>query len=204
MIEHLCSGATRCKSAECYHAKPHEAKDCNSQAPCGCWPNDPNFKPRVICKPVSELKPREIITIGIDPDMIASGLAVVSGKQITKLHSVRLPNLVATIQAIGSPDEVIIKLENPEANKGLFASHAAKNKAVSIKVAMSVGKVQSTAHHIQEMLIAAGYPVKLVTPLKGPLKRQAKDDAEYFNRITGWTGRSNQDQRDAALIALWG
>ena len=148
-----------------------------------------------------------MITIGIDPDMIASGLAVVSGKQITKLHSVRLPNLVATIQAIGSPGEVVIKLENPEANKAVFsrAITGAKNqRAVKDAIAMKVGKVMATAHHIHEMLVAAGYPVKLVAPLKGPLKRQAKDDAEYFNKVTGWSGRSNQDQRDAALIALWG
>ena len=145
-----------------------------------------------------------MITIGIDPDMIASGFAVVNGKQITNLHSVKLPNLIAAVQAIGSPGDVVIKLENPEANKGLFACRVNKNKAVSIAIATDVGKVMATAHHIKEMLIAAGYPVKLVTPLKGPLKRQAKDDAKYFNKITGWTGRSNQDQRDAALIALWG
>lgn len=145
-----------------------------------------------------------MIIIGIDPDMVASGLAVVEAKGILKLQSVKLPDLVPTIQAIGRPGEVTIKLENPEANKGLFASRSNKNKAVSVAIAMSVGKVQATAHHIQELLIAAGYTVKMVTPLKGPLKRQAKDSAEYFNKVTGWTGRSNQDQRDAALIALWG
>ncbi|MBV2128178.1 hypothetical protein [Arsukibacterium indicum] len=145
-----------------------------------------------------------MITIGIDPDMIASGLAVVEAKGILKLQSVKLPDLISTIQAVGKPGEVVIKLENPEANKGLFASRANKNKGVSIAIAMSVGKCQATAHHVQELLIAAGYTVKMVTPLKGPLKRQAKDDAAYFNKVTGWTGRSNQDQRDAALIALWG
>lgn len=145
-----------------------------------------------------------MITIGIDPDMIASGVAVVAGKSIQKLQSVKLPNLIATVQAVGAPGEVVVKLENPEANKGLFASRANKNKAVSISIAMSVGKVQATTHHIREMLESAGYQVKMVTPLKGPLKKQAKTDAAYFNKVTGWTGRSNQDQRDAALIALWG
>lgn len=148
-----------------------------------------------------------MITIGIDPDMIASGFAVVNGKQITNLHSVKLPNLIAAVQAIGAPGEVVIKLENPEANKVVFsrAITGAKNqRAVKDVIAMKVGKVMATAHHIKELLESCGYAVKMVTPLKGQLKRQAKDDAEYFNKITGWTGRSNQDQRDAALIALWG
>lgn len=145
-----------------------------------------------------------MITIGIDPDMIASGFAVVVGKEVTKLRSVKLPDLVDHVQQFGTPEQLIIKLENPEANKGLFACRANKNKAVSVAIAMSVGKVQATTHHIRELLESHGYTVKMVTPLKGPLKRQAKDSAEYFNKVTGWTGRSNQDQRDAALIALWG
>ena len=49
-----------------------------------------------------------------------------------------------------------------------------------------------------------GADVQLVKPLQGPAKRQAKADAEYFNRITGWAGRSNSDTRDAALLALYG
>lgn len=145
-----------------------------------------------------------MITIGIDPDLIASGIAVVDGKELKHLLSIKLPDLINTIKAIGSPTEVCIKLENPEANKGLFASRQNKNKAVSIAIAMSVGKVQATTHHIKELLESAGYAVKLITPLRGEVKRQAKADANYFNKLTGWIGRSNQDQRDAALIALFG
>jgi len=145
-----------------------------------------------------------MITIGIDPDMVASGIAVVNGKEVQHLLSIKLPDLISAIKAIGSPAEVCIKLENPEANKGLFASRQNKNKAVSIAIAMSVGKVQATTHHIKELLESEGYAVKLIAPLKGEVKRQAKADAKYFNKLTGWSGRSNQDQRDAALIALFG
>jgi len=148
-----------------------------------------------------------MITIGIDPDMIASGVAVATGKTIKQLLKVKLPKLIATIQAIGAPGEVVIKLENPEANKTVFTRDiaGAKNqRAVKDAIAMKVGKVMATTYHVKELLEDAGYQVKMITPLKGPLKRQAKDNAEYFNKVTGWTGRSNQDQRDAALIALWG
>ena len=148
-----------------------------------------------------------MITIGIDPDMIASGVAVTTGKTISRLQSVKLPNLIATIQAIGSPGEVVIKLENPEANGSVFGrdlNGAVNKRAVRDAIAMRVGKVMATTHHVHEMLVAAGYEVRLIKPLSGPIKRQAKTDAAYFNKVTGWTGRSNQDQRDAALIALWG
>ena len=142
--------------------------------------------------------------IGIDPDMRASGVAVVVGKDIQKLNNVRLPELVKFISEIGQPHQVTIKLENPEANKGLFACRANKNKAVSIAIATDVGKVMASTYHIKELLEAAGYSVKLITPLKGELKQKAKTDAAYFNKLTGWQKKSNADQRDAALIALWG
>jgi hypothetical protein len=145
-----------------------------------------------------------MITIGIDPDMIASGIAVVNGKKVLHLLSIKLPDLIRTIKAIGAPAEVCIKLEDPEANKGLFASRKNENKAVSVAIAMSVGKVQATTHHIKELLESEGYAVKMVRPLKGEVKRRAKADDKYFNNLTGWTGRSNQDKRDAALIALFG
>ena len=151
-----------------------------------------------------------MIIIGIDPDMIASGVAVAQsddrGKRLLHLQSIKLPKLLAFIK-IYAADSVEIKLENPAANKSVFTRNiaGAKNqRAVKDAIAMKVGKVMATTHHIRELLESAGYTVKMVTPLKGPLKRQAKDDANYFNKVTGWTGRSNQDQRDAALIALWG
>jgi hypothetical protein len=29
-------------------------------------------------------------------------------------------------------------------------------------------------------------------------------DAKFFNQLTGWTGSSNEDKRDAGLLALYG
>lgn len=145
-----------------------------------------------------------MVIIGIDPDMIASGFAVVVDGKIKALLNVPLPDVLHWVGGIAEPGKVVIKLEDVEANKGLFASRQNKNKAVSIKIAMSVGKVQATTHHIREILESAGYTVKMVKPLTGAVKKQAKADYKYFNKVTGWAGRSNADQRDAAMIALWG
>lgn len=147
------------------------------------------------------------IVIGIDPDMIASGFAVAEGKTLVSLRSVKLPDLVDHIKQFGGPDNVVVKLENPGANKTIFTrdvSGARNQRAVKDAIAIRVGKVMATTHHIKEILEAAGFEVKMVKPLTGKVKSQAKDDAEYFNRLTGWTERSNQDKRDAALIALYG
>jgi hypothetical protein len=42
-----------------------------------------------------------------------------------------------------------------------------------------------------------GLAVVLVKPTRTKLK------AEDFNRITGWQGRTNQEQRDAGML-IWG
>lgn len=58
MKTHQCSQSLICKSQKCRHAKPHEPSGCDLPACCGCWPNDPHYKPRVVCKPFDQVKPR--------------------------------------------------------------------------------------------------------------------------------------------------
>jgi len=144
-----------------------------------------------------------MITVGIDPDLKASGVAVVIGGKLVSINNIRFPDLIEFLTGVGDKADMLVKLENPEANKGLFAAHSNKNKAVSIRVATNVGQVMAVARLLHEMLVHHGYAVKLVSPLKGAAKK-CKDDAEYFKKITGWQGRSNADQRDAAMIAIYG
>ncbi len=72
-----------------------------------------------------------------------------------------------------------------------------------MSIAEDLGKVKATARLIKEVLEDKGIKVTLVKPLRGPIKK-AEDSSVYFNKITGWTGRSNADTRDAALIAMFG
>lgn len=58
MTTHQCSLSLECKSKTCTHAVPHLPKDCDCYAPCGNWPNKPDWKPSVCCKLVADVKPR--------------------------------------------------------------------------------------------------------------------------------------------------
>jgi hypothetical protein len=52
----------------------------------------------------------------------------------------------------------------------------------------------------------AHFAVENVSINKPRFMRAAKDakkDAKLFNRLTGWTGRSSADKRDAAMLALY-
>lgn len=143
------------------------------------------------------------LTIGIDPDFVKNGVAVVQGEKILSLESLCFVELIEYIKTTCAKDAVI-KLENPSAIKPLFGAKAKNKRSIREKICQDVGKCKATGSLIQQVLESQGYKVKLVKPLKGPVKRQAKNDAVYFNKLTGWKGRSNEDKRDAALVALYG
>ena len=145
-----------------------------------------------------------MLTIGIDPDFVKSGIAVIQGKTILHLESLSFVDLFEYIAAAGPKESITIKVENPEAIKPLFGEKVKNKRSVRVKICQDVGACKATARLICEVLESQGYRVTKVRPLKGQHKRQAKKDGNYFNKITGWQGRTNEDKRDAAMIALWG
>lgn len=141
--------------------------------------------------------------IGIDPDMTASGVALVHGSNIIELHSMTLPVLIEYVVDAHQTKGAVVLLEDVSAAKTTF-KRSGTNAAAMRKIAQNVGMVKATAEIIREMLISKGVEVRMVKPLRGPVKRQAKANHVYFCKLTGWQGKSNQDKRDAALLALYG
>lgn len=141
--------------------------------------------------------------IGIDPDIVKSGIAVVLNDVILRMDSVPFAEIANYVKAQGNPDEVVILLENPEAIRPLFGKKLNLTRRARDKACMDVGMCKGAARLIGEVLTHAGYTVVKVSPLKGIVKK-AKDDKAFFNRLTKWESNSNQDKRDAALIALYG
>lgn len=143
--------------------------------------------------------------IGIDPDIVKSGLAVIRDNKIIHLESFNFVDLINAVSQVHyGKDGLVIKIENPEAIRPLFGVKTKNKRAIREKICQDVGKCKATARLICEVLESKGYIVNKIKPLTGPTKKKAKADAEYFNKITGWQGRSNEDKRDAALIALFG
>ncbi|MDP5459872.1 hypothetical protein [Alishewanella sp. SMS8] len=148
-----------------------------------------------------------MVTIGIDPDLTASGFAVVNGRTIEKLERVPFSGVLAWLDANGGPAALNIKIEDPNLIAPTFPRSLPKamnKQAVNNRISQNVGQVKAVATLLIETMTAAGYQVKPCRPLAGGHKSRCKKDAAYFNQLTGWTGRSNEDCRDAALIALYG
>lgn len=144
-------------------------------------------------------------TIGIDPDLTASGVAVVVDGKLVELHALPFFDLRLFIDAEHATGSRFV-LEDVEHNKPLFDKNVTSSGSVQKKkqrITQNVGQVKGVARVIAEHLARTGTDHIKVKPLAGTAK-QAKKDAAFFNRLTGWTGTSNEDKRDAAMLALYG
>ena len=140
------------------------------------------------------------LVVGIDPDLDKSGVATVAAGSLSTLDSLSFFELIAFIQEHRLVARFV--LEDVEHDKATYY-RPGTTQAGMRKIAQNVGQVKAIGRLLAKYLQECGADFILVKPLQGYLKK-AKNDAEYFNRLTGWVGRSNQDKRDAALLALYG
>jgi len=132
------------------------------------------------------------LIIGIDPDLEKSGVAILS-------HSLELKNLTfaETVDLFRSQQDQIKKVVieagwlNQKAN---FHNRIGQRKSVGERIAKNVGENHATGKLLAEMAESLNLEVVLVRPVT------TKKDAKEFNRITGWQGRTNQEQRDAGML----
>lgn len=133
------------------------------------------------------------VIIGIDPDLEKSGVAVKSsdGLQLLNLTFVELKDLMEEKCAVIKKVVVEAGWLNTKSN---FRN--IQTRLVAEKTAKNVGENHATGKLIVQLIESMGISVELIRPTRSKL------NATDFNRITGWTGRSNQEQRDAAILIL--
>lgn len=146
------------------------------------------------------------IEIGIDPDTEASGVCEAIGGKLTLVCKMPLPILFEYIsEHIKSDNEVVFNIEWITKAGPLFGSKVAyikklpkhKREAAAGKLNQDVGKCKGIEIQLTRHLESIGGNYQLITPLKGFL---CKVKAPRFKRLTGWTGRSNQEMRDAGML----
>lgn len=144
--------------------------------------------------------------IGIDPDKVKSGVACLkpSTRQM-ELSNFSFPMLLEYLQYAKRKSEelnesLVVVVEAGWMNaKSCF--HAAQGKQAE-KIAKDVGANHETGRKIIEMCEHYGINVVAKAPLakcwKGKDKKITNEELASF---TGIMGRTNQDARDAALLA---
>ena len=139
-----------------------------------------------------------IKVIGIDPDMRKCGVCVFSERGFTLKSQ---DTSVVIDDVVGAVDyEYVYAIEDVNAIKTIYTKNRKGGQAVQSRIAQNVGMVKAAATIIQDYIEFNGGKVILVPAGIG---KQTKNNAKLFAELTGYTGKTNEDTRDAYWIAKY-
>ena len=127
--------------------------------------------------------------VGIDPGA-STGIAIYHGGKLTSLHTVEPHQLESIISTAGR-----VVYEDSRLISHMFTT--VKSRPAALKMARNVGEIDPWCKLIVAICDRKGIPVHGISPKH----KGAKLDAAQFKAATGWTERSNQHERDAAMVA---
>lgn len=131
------------------------------------------------------------IIIGIDPGK-HTGVAIFTAGRLTELRTTDPQGVAALLDEI-QPERVVF--EDSRLTRATWARGV--SPAAMRKIARNVGQIDAWCTLITAVCADLGIAAHGISPVgKG-----GKLNAAEFERLTGWTGRSNPHERDAAVVA---
>lgn len=127
--------------------------------------------------------------MGIDPGA-STGIAIYHGGKLASLHTVEPHQLESIISTAGR-----VVYEDSRLISHMFTT--VKSRPAALKMARNVGEIDAWCKLIVAICDRKGIPANGISPKH----KGAKLDAAQFKAATGWTERSNQHERDAAMVA---
>lgn len=114
------------------------------------------------------------------------------GGKLEKLATVEPWRIPEVIQAHGA-DRVVF--EDSRLTSYMFTT--VKSRPAALKMARNVGEIDAWS----KLIVAVCEQLKIPAHGISPKQKGAKLDAKEFERLTGWTARTNSHERDAAAVA---
>lgn len=140
------------------------------------------------------------LTIGIDPDSAAHGVAFFNEQGLFELKNLTLMELMERLANLKQTHDITVHIENVDANKGCW-NNVRGSKAAFGKAASDMGKCRQAYIELTRMFDHLGVPY-----VNHKISKSWKkgNDKKLFELATGWTGRSNEDTRSAAYFGYLG
>lgn len=151
--------------------------------------------PRLSAAGVSSLAAEDVkstVVLGIDPGR-HTGLAWYRGAKLVELLTVAPEQLVPILQ---STDITTVVFEDSRKTRHTWGRGPASVGAMR-KIARNVGQIDAWCIQIEVLCKTCGIACIGLSPRE----KGAKVSPNDFARITGFQGRSNQHERDAAMVA---
>ena len=146
------------------------------------------------------------LIIGCDPDVDGKGFAIYEDGKLDDLGTFSLIDLYRLIDYLLNHDreqsEIELHIEDLNGNKSSSFNHRSRQtKQVQNKISESVGRCKQIQLEVEK--VAEHFNIKIV---HHPVSSKWKSSAgkKEFEAVTGWTGRSNEDNRSAAYFGYIG
>jgi hypothetical protein len=138
-----------------------------------------------------------MIVVGIDPDSDRMGLAVYVDKQLCICTTATIPELITEyLPQLREKGDVLFSIENVLAQNFVYARNEKKTRGSHGAVCNSIGRCQQNQKELIRWLEHYDLPCVQYTPTQG----NWANNANLFERVTGWTKRSNSESRSAAYF----
>ena len=143
------------------------------------------------------------IIIGCDPDSEKSGFSFYVDGRLERLDCLSLVGFYIEIDSLTNQGfNVELHIENVNGiSSNAFSVKGKDPLAVKLKKAEHVGKCKQTQIEIER--IAERFNVPIIHHKVSKCWKDANGKAQ-FEKVTGWTGRSNADTRSAAYMGFLG
>lgn len=133
--------------------------------------------------------------IAIDPG-VKCGVAVYEDGELYCLYTSSVIDLFTDLESeLILYDDSVLAFEDSRLISHIYTAPGLKG-AAKLKVARNVGQVDAICSLIAD--IWGNRPIYAISPKN----KGAKINSELFKKLTGWQGRTNQHERDAAMIGL--
>lgn len=129
--------------------------------------------------------------LGIDPGA-STGVAYYEAGQLVRLDTIA-PWDIPTLLRAYVPARVVFEDSRLQSHTWTQAS----SRAAAAKMARNVGEIDAWC----KLIVGTCEWLQIAAHGISPAGKGAKIGAEEFARITGWAGRSNQNERDGAMVA---
>jgi len=142
------------------------------------------------------------ITMGVDPDSKAHGVAIYNPNgKLARLECMTLLQVLDFVKTAKVDYCVTVHMEDVCAMNAVFRQRQGKNQGVNMAMSNSIGKCQQAQVELERVF--ESLDVKVV---KHKISKMWKDQPgkKQFEKVTGWTGRSNEDTRSSAYFGWLG
>jgi len=136
------------------------------------------------------------LILGMDPGA-ATGVAVFDAGKLVELLTIGPNELERFLRERVAAGADRLVFEDSRLETRLWNARTKGALGAALATARSVGQVDAWCSLITAICGELALPAHSISPTT----KGAKVDAAAFGRITGWTKRCNQHERDAAMVA---